>query len=248
MSPEVSIIMPVYNSLNVICDAVQSVQNQTFANFELIIIDDGSTDNTILKIRELAQQDSRIIIIQNTHNLGAAISRNIGCNCAKGKYIAFLDSDDLWVVDKIEKQMKYMESNGYDLSYTAYGFMNLNGKYMGKDYLVPNSITYKKLLCENVILCSTVMIKASVLQEHKFNNQFFHEDYKLWLELLREGNKACGLKEVLCLYRSGGRSSNRVKSAKNRWLIYRRAENLSFLKSIRYFLCYFYFAIRKYYI
>jgi len=247
MTPNVSVIMPVYNGENVIVDAVQSVLNQTYSDFELIIVDDCSIDNTAGKVRELAQQDSRIIIMQNITNLGAAASRNRGCNCARGKYLAFLDSDDLWVADKLDEQVSYMESNESDFSYSSFGFMDSKGKYLGKDYLVPKSIKYEGLLCKNVILCSSVMIKTTAFQDHKFDNRFFHEDLRLWLELLREGKQAGGLEEVLVLYRSGGRSSNRLRSAKNRWLIYRKAERLPFLKSLRYFVCYAYNATKKYY-
>lgn len=247
MTPSVSVIMPVYNGENVITDAVQSVINQTYSDFELIIVDDCSIDNTAVKVLELAQQDSRIIVIQNITNLGAAESRNKGCNCAQGKYLAFLDGDDLWMADKIDKQVAYLERNECDFSYTAFGFMDSTGKYLGKDYLVPKSIKYEELLCKNVILCSSVMMKTTAFQDHKFDNRFFHEDLRLWLELLREGKQAGGLEEVLVLYRSGGRSSNRLRSAQNRWLIYRKAERLSFLKSFRCFVCYAYNAIKKYY-
>ena len=141
-----------------------------------------------------------------------------------------------------------METNECDLSFTSYGFMDKEGCYTGKNYYVPESISYEELLCHNVILCSTVMIKTSIFKDFEFDNGYFHEDYRLWLQLLRDGKKASGLNEVLSLYRSGGRSSNRLRAAKNRWLIYRKAERLPFLKSLRYFVCYAYYAIIKYYI
>ncbi len=242
MAPSVSVIMPVYNGENVIADAIKSVLNQSLPDFELIIIDDCSIDNTAIIVQRFARQNEQIVFIRNDNNLGAATSRNIGCKRARGKYIAFLDCDDLWDTNKLDKQVSFMVENKSDLSYTSYEFMDKEGCHTGKYYYVPESISY------NVILCSTVMINASIFKDYEFDNGYFHEDYRLWLELLRNGKKAEGINEVLSLYRSGGRSSNRLRAAKNRWLIYRKAEGLPFLKSLRYFVCYAYYAIIKYYI
>lgn len=248
MEPLVSIIMPAYNSGNTISRAIQSVLDQTYSEFELLVIDDGSTDNTVDIVNFYIKTDSRIVLLRNPRNLGVAASRNHGCRMAQGEYLAFLDSDDMWFEDKLEKQVSFMLRKGCDLSCTAYAYAHPH-EQPSRDkraYRVPESISYEQLLKENVIGCSTVMLKATALNGHAFCGDYAHEDYVLWLELAKAGKTLCGLDEVLTGYSYGGRSANKFKAGKNRWIIYRRAQKLSLPKALYYMACYILNAIRKY--
>jgi len=248
MEPLVSVIMPAYNSRNTIGRAIQSVLAQTYKRFELLVIDDGSTDNTVDIVNSYMKTDSRIVLLHNPKNLGVAASRNHGCRKAQGEYLAFLDSDDMWFEDKLEKQVSFMLRKGCDLSCTAYAYAHPHEQPSGdkRAYRVPESISYEQLLKENVIGCSTVMVKATALKGHEFSGDYAHEDYVLWLELAKAGKILCGLDEVLTGYSYGGRSANKFKAGKNRWIIYRRSQKLPLPKAIYYMACYILNAIRKY--
>lgn len=248
MEPLISVIMPAYNSEYTIERAIESVLAQTYTRFELLVIDDYSTDNTVKLVDSFMKQDSRVILLKNTQNLGVAATRNLGCRKAKGEYLAFLDSDDVWFEDKLQKQILFMQEKGCDLSYTAYSFIKPNDgpSRTERVYNVPENITYEKLLKENVIGCSTVMINAAALKGHEFNKAFAHEDYALWLDLAKSGKTLCGLNEVLTGYAYGGRSSNKFKAAKDRWTIYRQSQNLSIVKASYYMFFYTINAIKKY--
>ena len=240
MEPLVSVIMPAYNSRNTIGRAIQSVLAQTYKRFELLVIDDGSTDNTVDIVNSYMKTDSRIVLLHNPKNLGVAASRNHGCRKAQGEYLAFLDSDDVWFEDKLEKQVSFMLQKGCDLSCTAYAYAYPH-EQPSRDkraYRVPESISYEQLLKENVIGCSTVMVKATALKGHEFCGDYAHEDYVLWLELAKTGKTLCGLDEVLTDYSFGGRSSNKLKAAANRWIVYRQSQNFSIIKSM-YYMCFY---------
>jgi len=247
MKPYVSVVMPAYNSEKTIKRSVDSVLAQTFKDFELIIVDDGSEDATTRVVHDLMNIDGRIILVENESNLGVAQARNIGCKEARGEYIAFLDSDDIWREDKLEKQLSFTVSSNSDLCYTSYTFLK-NGVFSDKEYIVPEAVSYSWLLKENVIGCSTVLIRAKIFKEkgYCFDNTYAHEDYALWLKLAKAGFKFGGLQEVLTGYSTGGRSSNKLKAARDRWIIYRKSENLSFVKAFYYLACYALNASRKY--
>ena len=149
----ISIVMPAYNSEKYIRNSIKSVINQTYKNWELIIIDDYSTDNTVSIIEEF--QNKNIHLIKNKKNSGAAISRNKGIKLAKGNYIAFLDSDDLWNKEKLEKQINFMKSNNYDFTYTSFTYLK---ERKTKKVIIPEKLTYKESLKNTIILTSTVMI------------------------------------------------------------------------------------------
>ncbi len=243
VEPMVSVVIPAFNCEKTILQAISSVLHQTVTSVEIIVVDDGSTDQTFEIVRRFASTENTIRLHQNPQNFGVAETRNIGCRNARGNYIAFLDSDDIWETDKLEKQLKALEWTKCDFSYTSYYITSENGKRL---YRVPATISYSSLLKENVIGCSTVMLRAEVMKEHVFNSSFFHEDYALWLTLLREGYQAIGIEEALVCYRKGGRSANKLKAAKNRWRIYREAEQISFLQSCRYMLYYICRGLAKY--
>jgi len=248
MDPLISVIMPAYNSENTIGRAIQSVLVQTYTKFELLVIDDGSIDNTVEVAESFAKADSRVILLKNAQNLGVAESRNLGCRKARGEYLSFLDSDDIWFKGKLEKQIRFMQNKDCDLSCTAYSFINASNEPSKNEraYMVPETISYKSLLKENVIGCSTVMLRAAALAGHEFDKAYAHEDYALWLNLAKSGKALCGLNEVLTGYAHGGRSSNKLKAGKNRWIIYRRSQKLSLVKSSYYMLFYIYNALKKY--
>ena len=245
MKPEVSVIIPAYNSEKTIERAIRSALDQVNVEVELIVVNDCSSDETYHIIKGLAEIDERIKLYSNNQNLGVAQTRNIGCSHAKGKYIAFLDSDDFWELDKLNTQLEVMKSEHAQLSYTSYGIIRDNNKNKFTVYQVPTKIVYQQLLKENVIGCSTVVVESSLMRAHVFQTDYFHEDYALWLELLRTGCIAAGINRPLAYYRKGGRSANKLKAAKNRYVIYRRLEKLSIVQSLYYMAHYLIAGILK---
>lgn len=234
---KISVIMPAYNAAQYIEKAIQSVIGQTIKSWELIIVNDASTDNTSEIVRRMAAQDMRIVLHENKINLGVSETRNRGIGLAVGEYIAFLDSDDIWEHDKLQRQLEALQRTHADLCFTSYAVMHENGE-QAIPYRVPQNIDYVGLLKENVIGCSTVLLKRSSLGEHRFETGFFHEDYVLWLKLLKGNCIAVGIDELLVQYRTGGRSHNKVNAAKNRWRIYRKCEKLSLPMATYFFLNY----------
>lgn len=242
----VSIIIPVYNASETIENTVKSVLNQSYTNFEMIIIDDCSTDNSFEIVDELSKRDSRIILHRNKNNLGVAKTRNFGITIAKGEFISFLDSDDIWKSSKLEKQLEYIKQKNADICYSSYEMIN-NNETSRILRVVPEEINYKNLLKENVICCSTAIVKTDLLKKYPFETQFFHEDFVLWLKLLKRGFKAIGIQESLVIYRKGGRSADKLKACKNRWIVYRKSEELSLILSTYYIISYAINGIKKYY-
>lgn len=247
MQPLVSIIMPSYNAEKYIAKAIESVMAQTYTNWELLVFDDGSTDHTAEIALSFEAADSRIFFYRNPQNLGVAKTRNRGIELAKGEWVALLDSDDVWHHEKLQKQLEKAAETGAQILYTSYEVFS---EYPDSktDYIVPSSVDYDSMLIENKIGCSTVLVKRSVLDRHRFQGEIYHEDYALWLELLKEGYTAAGCSEVLTYWRlsKSSRSFNKLSAAKNRWIIYRRVEKLSIWKSLRLFAAYAYHGISKY--
>lgn len=213
----VSIVMPAYNAAKTIRDSIESIQAQTFKDWELIVIDDGSKDNTAEILQEMATTDSRIRFFQNEKNSGVSYTRNRAVELAGGEWIAFLDSDDQWQPEKLEKQSALAEVNrDMVVCYTASSFIDDDGKPYG--YMLPaiERLTYKQLLRKNLMSCSSVMIRSSIMKEIKMPNDKMHEDYYVWLKVVREYGVAYGINEPLLVYRlsANSKSSNRLKSAK----------------------------------
>ena len=162
--------------------------------------------------------------------------------------MAFIDSDDIWCPEKLDRQLKLITKTGADLCYTAYALVNLAGDKVRADYCVPEHTSYEELLCENVIGCSTVLLSAALAQSHPFDVDFYHEDYSLWLTLLKEGCTAVGCNEVLvkwCL-REGSRSYSKLRSLKMRWKIYRNQLHMPIWQSIHYLRTYIRAGLKKY--
>lgn len=231
--PVVSVIMPAYNAEKTIAAAIRSVQAQSMADWELLVVDDGSRDGTCTIVEAIAAEDSRVIFLRNEVNLGAAGTRNRAMELARGQFVALLDSDDYWRPGKLEKQLAHLRQTGADLCYTAYTVVGEDGEPYG-DYPVPETTDFSAMLGENCIGCSTVLMTAELAKAYRFTTEFYHEDYVMWLQMLRDGKKAVGAGEVLVdyTYRPDSRAGNKVASAKYRWRIYRDYLKLPWGKSV----------------
>lgn len=222
--PTVSIVMPAYNAAKTIRASVESVLAQTEADWELIVIDDGSRDDTAMILSAFAERDCRIRFYQNEKNSGASFTRNRAVELAQGRWIAFLDSDDMWRADKLEKQLALAKQHpDMVISYTASSFINDDGESYGYVMEAEEKTTYKTLLKRNLLSCSSVMLDASVMKSLKMPSDKMHEDYYIWLMVVRSCGVAYGINEPLLIYRlcANSKSSNRFKSAKMLFNSYR---------------------------
>lgn len=246
----VSVVTPVYNCEPYLRQTVQTVLEQTFGQWEMIIVDDCSTDGTLALAHQLAAREQRICVLHNETNLGVSMTRNRGILQARGKYIALLDGDDLWAPDKLERQVRLMEQ-GWDLVYCSYDFYDEKGEPLGsrKPFLVPERTDYGRMLVSSVVSCSTAMVRAELLKAHPFRADTYHEDYVLWMELFALPIRAIGDTKVLMHYRQlpGSRSNAKGNAAKQRWNVYRRVLKLGLPQSILAFLGYAVCGVKKYY-
>ena len=245
--PLVSVVMPAYNAERFVEAAIRSVQSQTVADWELLVLDDGSSDGTCAIAACLAQEDPRIRLLPNGENLGVARTRNRGFDLSRGQFVALLDSDDVWHPEKLEKQLARLAAGG-DFCYCSYAIIGKNGEKARSDFLVPETVDFEKLLRQNIIGCSTVLLRRELTGKYRFTTQFFHEDYVLWLQLLQSGCRAVGCPEVLADWRyiADSRSFDKGKSARNRRDFYRKYLKLSLLKSAWVFAAYALTGVRKY--
>lgn len=245
----ISIVMPNYNGQRFVEQAIDSVLAQTYRNFELLIVDDCSEDASLQIIERKAQQDNRIRVIALEKNAGVANARNVGIREAKGKYIALLDNDDLWTADKLERQLAIAEK-GADIVYCSYDFIDEQNSEVKKPFIVPEQTDFNKMLVSSVISCSTAFIKTDLMQAHPFNPEFYHEDYVLWMELLRVCSTAYGDEKVLMHYRQvdGSRSHSKLNAAKERWNTYRKDLKLNVVASAWAFARYAVNGVMKYYL
>lgn len=243
--PVISVIMPVYNGEKYIEQAIKSVLCQK-VRLELIIVDDCSDDHTADVIKPFLELDE-VIYLKNKKNQGVAVSRNTGCEKARGEYIAFLDADDWWAEDKLEKQIKRLSESGCVLCCTGRELMKEDGISTGKTIPVKNEITYNDLLFHNSINCSSVVVKTDIMKQYPMAYEDSHEDYITWMKLLKEYGNACGVNEPLLKYRlsAGSKSGNKLKSAK---MTYKAYQYMGFgkLKSLCLFVSYAVHGIRKY--
>lgn len=246
--PLVSIIMPAYNMERYIHNAIASVVAQTMSQWELIVIDDCSTDSSLAIAKEWAQKDPRILALCNEVNSGVARTRNWGIELARGVYVAFMDSDDIWHPEKLRKQLERMQQQNAQISYCSYAIIDASGKRIRADYLVPETVTLLDQLKENAIQLSSLVVRADALENVRFTTSFYHEDYVLGLELLQKGCKAVGCREVLSEWRyiATSRSFNKLKAARNRWRIYREFLHLPLGKTVYVFINYAFAGIMKY--
>lgn len=225
--PKISIITPAYNCEKYLPDAVKSVLSQTFTDWELLIIDDCSKDNTYRYMKKLAEKDKRIRIFQNKVNSGSAATRNYGVRLARGEWIAFLDGDDLWREDKLEKQLAVIERNPEaEFLFTGSAFIEDDGMTIAHVLHVPEHVSRRKLLGQNVISCSSVLIRRELMLEFPMpEEEGIHEDFATWLAILEKVPKAYGVDEPLLIYRKAlaSKSGKKGKSAQMNWQTYIKA-------------------------
>lgn len=237
----ISIIVPVYNAENFIQQTIQMVQAQTYTDWELLLINDGSKDQSVPIIEEYLHQnpDDRIRLIKDKPNEGAALTRNRGIKEAKGRYIAFLDADDVWLSHKLQTQMDFMEKTGAGFVFSAYEFGDEEAKPTGKIVNVPDTLTYQQALSRTVIFTTTVLLDTEKIpKELMYMPNVPSEDSATWWQILRNGHVARGINEVLAIYRRPGKSlsSNKGKAIKRIWYLYRKVEKLSFFTSCLMFV------------
>lgn len=245
--PLVSVIMPSYNTERFIAKSIDSVLNQTYANWELIISDGPSNDNTAAIVNNYCEQDQRIRLITPTKHINIAEARFTSIQNSKGRYLAFLDSDDIWVNDKLEKQVKFMQDHHYAFTYGDYEIIDSNGQRTGKTIRNGGVVDYNKYLRNTILGCGSVMLDKEQVEQIIQPADDVNDDMGLWCSILRKGIKAYPLDEVLYQYRirNDGASSHRLKMVKSVWNVYRKQEKLSWVKSVFCFLSYGFNAIKK---
>src|SRR5690625_5143854 len=243
----ISVITPAYNAERFIEAAIKSVLDQTYTHWEMIIVDDHSNDSTVSIVKQYVEKDARIQLIELKENKGAGNARNTAMKQAKGRFLAFLDSDDLWLPNKLETQLNHMLRNDIGFSYTKYSLIDENGNDSGASYAIPEKLEYKDLLKFCHIGCLTVMLDRNITGNVEMNEIRNRQDYILWLDITKRGIPACGLNLTLSKYRkvSNSISSNKLKVSKLNWKVYREIIGLNVLKSAWYFGHYVYFYIKK---
>lgn len=242
----ISVITPAYNAARFIGETIESVQKQTYPHWEMVIVDDCSTDETVRIVEEYMEKDPRIKLHVLEENSGSAIARNTAMELAKGRYIAFLDSDDRWLPEKLEKQLKFMEEKDIAFSFTTYVRMLEDGTQTEALSNTPEYVDYDDLMKRCVIGCLTVMLDRDKVGHEKMVNIRTRQDYVYWLTITKKGFLAYGLPEVLAEYRlvDNSISSNKWKAAKRNWYVFRKIEKQSLPKSIWYFAHYVVLSIR----
>lgn len=223
MKTEITIVMPAFNAELSIEASILSVLNQNFLNFELLVIDDCSTDSTVRIVENIQKKDKRLKLLRRTSNGGVSAARNAGIYAAIGDYICFLDADDFWLPEKLRCQLNYMKRCGHDISYMNYSRVNERGEVIG-NVRPPEKTTYIELLKTNSIGNLTAMVRSSVIKNIEFK-AVGHEDYVFWLEVLSKVSIAhkADTDENMCLYtvRRGSVSGNKMRAIKWQWHVYR---------------------------
>jgi len=247
--PKVSVIMPVYNCEKFVTHAIHSVQNQTFKDWELIVINDGSTDNSLAEILQMAETDKRIKVVDLSYNQGVGRCRNIGIYYAKGRYLAFLDADDLWSRQKLQKQLSFMKEKDVGLSHTSYAYINESGHILPIGQVcVDDCVDMAKYMKTTQIGMSTVMVDKNKVPNFSFpETKELSEDAKAWMSLLRKGELFYGLNDVLMLYRvrPNQLSQNKVKMARCTFDRYLKEKQLPLYRRLYYFSQYAYHGFQK---
>jgi teichuronic acid biosynthesis glycosyltransferase TuaG len=243
----VSIITPAFRAVDVIGATIESVLSQTFGDFEMLVVDDVSPDDTVGVVERYAARDSRVRLLRHSTNQGPAGSRNTALAAATGRYVAFLDSDDLWLPEKLERHVQFMERHHPAISYTQYRRINGAGDLLSAVIDVPDRLDYRGLLKNTAITTSTVIVDRHVTGPFRMP-AVFYDDYVCWLGFLKRRLIARGLREDLTRYRvlGGSWSRNKLKSAVQVWRVYRDIERLSWPRAGWAFGHYAWNATRKY--
>lgn len=228
-----------YNSEAFILETVHSVLNQTYKDWELILIDDCSNDKTLETIKPLINTHPNIALLKNASNSGAAFSRNKGIQAAKGDFIAFLDADDLWKPEKLEKQLAFMQAKNCDVCFSSYDLINEKGALLNKQVKALKRVSFKKLLKSNYIGNLTGIYNTKILGKITSPNLRKRQDWLLWLTAIKQSGKpAIGIQESLAYYRvrEDSMSSNKFNLVKYNYWVYKKGLGFSTLKSIYYML------------
>ena len=236
----ISVIIPVHNAEKFIEETVASVRRQTYREWELLLIENGSEDRSLEVCNRLAEEDSRIRVLK-CKGRGAAAARNTGTVSAIGRYQCFLDADDIWKEDKLEKELAFCGERGAAFVFTGYEFADENAKGTGKIVRVPETISYEEALGNTTIFTSTVMFDRKKLPlKLMLMPKVASEDTATWWQILRSGYTGYGLDEPLTLYRRSARtlSSNKLEALRRTWNLYRKVEGFGVFKSLRYFVKY----------
>ena len=244
----ISIIMAAYNAEKTIGQAIESVLRQTYTDWELIVIDDASADKTASIVKEYAALDERIRLFINQKNRGVSYSRKYGLQQTKGNWIAILDSDDLWMEEKLEKQVALQFDTNAELLFTGSSFIKHTGEKLEWIFHVPTTVNYRALLKQNVVSNSSVLVKKSVIEEFPMEHDECHEDYITWLQILRKYGCASGIDEPFLQYRmsADSKSGNKLKSARMTFQVYRHM-GYGWLVSCLYFISYAFHGMKKYF-
>lgn len=250
MNPIFSIVVTAFNCEKYIYETLNSIKNQSFNDYEVLIINDASTDNTKNIIIKSTINDERFMLIDNLENKGVVYSRNKGFKKAKGKYICILDGDDVWCENKLEKQYHHLTNNEkIDLSFTGYNIIDSESRLKKNTVKAKEeTTTYLDMLKVNNICCSSVTVKAFILKENLMTDKYFHEDFELWCRLLKKEYIFKGINEALLKYRvhSKSKSSRKLSSSFERIKMLRHSEELGIFKIIKYMLIFTVSNIKKY--
>ena len=250
---KVSIITPCYNAEDYIKSTYKALKDQTISNWEWIVVDDCSTDDSYKILTELSQEDKRVKVFKNSENSGAAVTRNICLNNAKGRYLAFLDCDDLWKKDKLEKQIDFHRKNHSQFTYHDYELVDAIGVHI-KNQVCPKKMTARDLLKFNPFATSSVFIDRDLIEKHQIRFKEHlrrRQDYLFWYDAIKASREAFGMPDVLSSYRLIGASSlsaNKKKMAVIQWKLYRKEFGLNFISSCYYFFHYALHGIKKYFL
>lgn len=244
----VSVVMPAYNSAKYIRESVDSVLRQEYRNLELVIADDASNDDTLALVQEMARNDVRITVLPSESNQGAGATRNRAIQATRGRYLAFLDADDVWAPNKLQRQISFMQENTYAFTFTSYRMCTEWGAETETvvDVRCPDEVGYHDMLAKRATIgCSTVVLDREMVGPVEMPLVRSGQDYALWLQLLKRGLRAHRFPEILTSYRvvPGSVSRNKIKKARRQWQIYREIENLPFAPSVWYFMNYAYRAV-----
>ncbi len=248
-NPTFTVVIPMYNAARYIIETLQSVWQQSFSDYEVLIVDDCSTDDSAKIVETYIEDKENFLLHKNKANLGVAKTRNFAIKKARGKYIALLDADDIWHQNKLEIQHQLLIKEDCDITCASYSFIDENSKPIKKTYQTKKGhISYEDMLRENYIGCSTVCLKRELFDTFLFNDKYAHEDYALWLNLLYNKHILIGVEKTLVKYRfiKGSRSNNKIKAAFNRWQVYKYREDLKLLNKMKYFVSYTFKGIFKY--
>ena len=245
--PLVSVIMPCYNMEKFISDSIMSVRNQTYSSWELLIVDDASTDATVDIVKKHCEQDNRIHFTVKPEHSGIADTRNQCLKQAQGQYLAFLDADDVWHPEKLETQLGFMVEKKVGFTYSAYDCIDEMGQPLDKSVMTVGNLNYEAYLRNTIIGCSTVMVNKAVVGEVVVPAFRTSEDTATWLSILKKGFLAYAIDKPLTSYRirQHSASSNKLKASSDLWRVYQKQEKLPLFKALGCFFSYAFHAIKK---